>query len=210
MIPVTSIEMVCSGCGARNRIGNYSVQHAPICGRCAMLLPEKQSVALQRALWRSRRGLVLSLCFFIAAAVITSLAVNESQKPIVMCDTAQPDTGRYARYDRSPLIAPLTIRTQPGSNYFLKIEEVGTKRPIMTIFIAGGGTIQQNMPAGLFKLKFATGDKWCGEQRLFGSDTAINETGSLFTFDDEHTYSVDLSRQRNGNLPVRTISLRDF
>ncbi|WP_299807352.1 hypothetical protein [Tardiphaga sp.] len=136
--------------------------------------------------------------------------LNEHHEPTQACDLLQPATGRYARYAQLPLVAPLTIRTEGGSNYFIKFQEIGTNRTIMTFFAKGGETIQHKMPNGTYALKYATGETWCGDQKLFGASTQVHETGRLFSFDDEHTYSVELIRQKNGNLPVRTISLKDF
>ena len=206
MIPVTTSEVICSRCGALNRVRNYDVQKAPVCGRCSGALKEKQSVIAKRAIWRSRKRLAGGALLLSAAAGVAGIALNEQSKPLPSCTVAQPATGRYARFDRSPLIAPLTIRTGLGTNYFIKIEDAGTKRTVMTLFARGGETIEQKMPAGLFKLKYATGDRWCGEQQLFGSETAVNETDKIFVFDQQHTYFVELISQKNGNLPVRSIS----
>lgn len=210
MTPLPTSEVICPHCGARNRVGVHTAQQSPICGRCSAALRQKPN-ADSTAPSRPSARLWLIIAFFAAAAAgIAGIATSEPQKAPVTCAVVQPPSGRYARYDRSPLVAPLTIRTGAGSNYFVKVEEVGTRRTVMTLFIVGGEQVVEKMPTGLFRLKYAAGDKWCGDQQLFGASTTVSEADKLFHFDDEHTYTVELIRQRAGNLPVKTIDLKDF
>lgn len=210
MLPAATTECVCSRCGARNRVSEYDVRKAPICGRCRATLQERQSVVLKRTALRSIKGLAgVVLAVAVVAGVLVFIP-KDTSKPRASCATPQPPTGRYARYDRSPLVAPLTIRTGAGADYFIKFEELSTRRTVMTLFARGGETIEQNMPEGLFKLKYATGIQWCGEQQLFGAGTAVSETDKVHAFDNEHAYTIELIPQRNGNLPVRSIGVQDF
>jgi hypothetical protein len=76
----------------------------------------------------------------------------------------QPNPGVYARYDQSLSVAPLTLGTEAGSNYFVKINDVVSGRPILSFFAYGGSTLQVKVPAGSFVLKYAAGENWCGER----------------------------------------------
>ncbi len=122
----------------------------------------------------------------------------------------QPNEGVYARYDQSPSVAPLTLRTASGSNYFVKIADAVNGRPILSFYVFGGSTFRVEVPAGSFILKYATGDNWCGDRELFGASTEIIQTDRIFQFDYDHGYKIDLIRRREGNLPAKQISPRIF
>jgi hypothetical protein len=50
----------------------------------------------------------------------------------------------------------MTIRTAPGYNYFVKLEEAATHSPVLGFFIHGGSTVTANVPLGRLELKYAT------------------------------------------------------
>jgi hypothetical protein len=111
------------------------------------------------------------------------LTQNIPQPKLVQSDCAsrpQPNQGIYARYDQSPNVAPLTLRTESGSNYFVKIEDAISGRPIRSFYVYGGSTLQAQVPAGSFVLKYATGGDWCGDRELFGFGP-LTETRSAFS-----------------------------
>jgi len=122
----------------------------------------------------------------------------------------QPNEGVYARYDQSPSVAPLTLRTESGSNYFVKIVDAISGRPILSFFVFGGSTFRVEIPAGSFILKYAMGNNWCGDRELFGASTQIAQTDRIFQFDDDHGYRIDLIQRKNGNLPTKTIGRESF
>jgi hypothetical protein len=130
----------------------------------------------------------------------------------VCASRPQPNQGVYARYDHAPNVAPLTLRTESGSNYFVKIEDAISGRPILSFYVYGGSTLQAEVPAGSFVLKYATGSDWCGEGELFGYG-ALTETSKadrIFQFDDDHGYTIELIARRNGNLPTKKIGREAF
>jgi hypothetical protein len=96
-------------------------------------------------------------------------------------------------------IAELTIATAPGSNYFVKLEDM-SGRPARAYFMRGGSTRSYQVPLGTFSLKYATGQSWCSESELFGKTTATNKTDDTFTFEDVTHWTVELILQPNGNL----------
>jgi hypothetical protein len=63
----------------------------------------------------------------------------EVEKPTAGCQTRpQPIHGIFARYGVLDPIAPFTIRTRSGSNYYVKLENAATGRPIATYYVYGG------------------------------------------------------------------------
>jgi hypothetical protein len=124
----------------------------------------------------------------------------------------QPTQGIYARYDQSPTAVPLTLRTENGSNYFVKVEDAISGRPIVSFYVYGGSTLRAEIPAGSYVLKYATGNNWCGEAELFGVGalTETNKADRIFNFDDDHEYAIELIARRNGNLPTMKIGREAF
>jgi len=90
------------------------------------------------------------------------------------------------------------------------MQDAITSQPVMSFYIHGGQTLQENVPEGSFILKYATGNRWCGDNDLFGPDTTIQQSHQTFEFDESHGYTVELIKQRNGNLPMKTINRQQF
>jgi hypothetical protein len=112
-----------------------------------------------------------------------------------------------------PHDARFTIRTAPGANYFAKLVDAASGLTDMMFYIRGGSSITKAVPLGNYVLKYASGNSWCNEDDLFGSDTSTNQADDTFLFErrtTEYGYStshwtVELIRQRGGNLRTRSI-----
>jgi hypothetical protein len=122
----------------------------------------------------------------------------------------QPRQGTYARYSRRADVAPLTLRTQSGSNYLVKIDDAVSGRPISSFYIYGGSSLETQVPQGSFVIKYATGAYWCGDNELFGALTETHKADRVFRFDDDHEYTVELIARSNGNLPTKRIARDAF
>jgi len=66
-------------------------------------------------------------------------------------------------------------------NYFLKVVDFESKKTITTAFIRAGETITLDLPSGNYKLRYAAGVQWYGEQNLFGTRTRYGEVVDLTT-----------------------------
>lgn len=113
-------------------------------------------------------------------------------------------------YDLSDRVASLRIRTRPGEGYFVKLQDAVTGQSVMSFYIHGGQTLQENVPEGSFILKYAAGDRWCGDNDLFCRDTTIQQSEQTFEFEESHGYTIELIKQRHGNLPMKTINRQQF
>jgi hypothetical protein len=197
-------------------------------------LPEPTLIKMGQKLYRYRREvglaalavLVLLLAWqpwepgtLASKAPRKSLAPTSSQDRVSACSTMpQPSQGIYKNYDGSPHVARFTIRTSVGSSYFVKLEDAASRRPVMTFFVNGGGSITEYVPLGNFILKYATGQSWCGDSDLFGDDTTTNTADDDFLFERHDTgdgystsvWTVELIRQPGGNLRTHRISKNEF
>lgn len=125
-----------------------------------------------------------------------------------------PLNGSIAWYHSQPAVAPLTITVAPGAHYLVKIEDAGSGVPVLAVFIQSGQTVQTKVPLGSFRLKYAMGTTWYGEQYLFGPDTNYHKAERTLPFAQTATgYSghiIQLIRQVSGNLPTTQIGPRDW
>lgn len=130
---------------------------------------------------------------------------------------ATPTTGVMQQYDYAELVAPLEIRTKPGSgNYYVKISRIVGDRLILsrTAFIRDGGTLNTTMPLGDFEIRYAVGKNWYGIERLFGKSTSYAKADDVFSFEETPQgysgFTVELYRQFNGNLETEPLTANEF
>ena len=80
----------------------------------------------------------------------------------------------------------------------------------MAIFIHPGAEIDTCVPLGRFRLQYACGQKWYGEQDCFGPDTVYGEFEEDFLFEENYTYTLELIGHIDGNLHDRAIDPDQF
>jgi hypothetical protein len=169
-----------------------------------------------RQIYRGRYPITALACLgFLAiwSPAIPSVDLSPTQSKSLN-DTCgshpQPNQGTLVRYTQRPDVAPLTIKTRSGSNYFVKIDDAASGRTVQTLYVYGGYSYETQVPRGTFILKFATGAQWCGELELFGPSTVRNKADRIFRFDDDYEYTIELIPQSSGNLPTKRISREEF
>jgi hypothetical protein len=111
--------------------------------------------------------------------------------------------------------APFRILTTGNdTHYFLKLEEIGTGRSALTVFVRSGHQVDMRVPFGTYVVKYASGQKWYGYQHLFGPNTAYNKADSTFAFRREGNqikgFSITLYAVPGGNLSTLPITPKDF
>jgi hypothetical protein len=83
-----------------------------------------------------------------------------------------------------PLVFPLQVKTLPGQDYFMVLVEAESEREMLAAFIEGGTFFRVLTPPGTFRIWFAHGRDWQGEEKLFGpgSDTGVMSVPELLVF----------------------------
>lgn len=147
----------------------------------------------------------------------TSIAVPSREvDPIKPMPTvAKPSSGLYTQnLDGQQAIAPLEIRTESGSDYYVKVVNAANDNDTLAIYIHGGETVEVEVPLGNYEIRYASGTNWYGDQELFGSDTAFNKADELFNFVDTgyqiSGYTITLYQVIDGNLQTKTIDKNQF
>jgi hypothetical protein len=123
------------------------------------------------------------------------------------------ETG-FTKWPSGKAIAPLSIRTSSGQNYFVRIVNSTTGRHEAEIFINGGDVFRGKLPIGSYSIRYAAGWNWYGMQDHFGKRTYYSEAQSGFDFrrtdDGVSGYTIELIRQKGGNLVEFQISRMQF
>jgi hypothetical protein len=155
-------EVRCNSCGALNRVPSYSIHHIPWCGKCGAALPEHQVVKATRLSYRLGR---LSLYYLLLGAFLTAfiglltlsshLMSRQTQlaKNPPSCTAPLPPHGLYRRYTELPLLSRLTLKTETGENYFVKLVDVTAQMSKMDFFLHGGTILSADVPVGTFTVK---------------------------------------------------------
>lgn len=125
--------------------------------------------------------------------------------------------GQMIKEPPGEALAPLTVDTQAGKNYYIYLEPClnpGILLSSMSFYIEGGKSADVLVPLGNYKLYYATGSVWYGESILFGEETACYECDDLFQFyEEEQSYmgwTVKLYPQTSGNLDTDPIPIDEF
>lgn len=138
---------------------------------------------------------------------VVSPAFSEPELPL-------PYHGDVTWYTAGDPVAPLEIRTAPGSHYLVKLSDFNSDRDVLTVFVHGGRVATLDVPLRTYRIKYATGEKWYGLTHLFGPDTSYARADSTFDFRVEGNqvsgYTLTLYKVVNGNLETSSISPEDF
>ncbi len=82
-----------------------------------------------------------------------------------------PRTGLLWLRSPLPAVFPLQVKTAPGRDYHLTLVEVETRTATLAAYIKGGDFFRVLVPPGEYRLRFAYGTSWQGEEGLFGEGT---------------------------------------
>jgi hypothetical protein len=213
---VNNVRIVkCRSCSTKNKIPNFKINLIPICGSCSAKLPEGIHFRLFRLLKFNWEWCVLIIV--IGSLLLIDRSVSSYKHSTTKAPSCSPvfvKTGIYQTYLNNNQIAPLSIVTSTGLDYFVKIVDATTNQTIIEGYIIGGMTLDINVPLGSYRLKYASGNTWCGRSELFGNKTQYDEAQSTFNFSLENGvvsgYTVELIAQSNGNLQTRRISSSNF
>ena len=138
-------------------------------------------------------------------------------KNFTLVEKSLPRSGIIKNYTRREAIAPFKIITDKYSdaeNYYIKLIDSRTDKVAETIFVRSGDTVEVKVPVGSYKIRYATGHKWYGEDDLFGHGTSYAKSDKLLVFSYNGYYvngmSLTLYKTRNGNFATNPIRAEDF
>lgn len=94
----------------------------------------------------------------------------------------RPQTGLIWLHSPLPAVFPLQVKTAPGRDHHLTLLEHDTRKVTLTAYIRGGDFFRVLVPPGSYRLHFAYGAVWQGEDRLFGMNTRTYEMDEPLEF----------------------------
>lgn len=140
-------------------------------------------------------------------------------KNFTLVEKRLPKNGIMKNFTGKRAVAPFKISTsknysQTTDNYYIKLVDAKTKAVAVTIFVQSGSTVEVKVPLGVYKIRYAVGEKWYGEQDLFGHSTSYSKSEELLDFVDKGYYvqghSLVLYKVANGNFSTQPMNANDF
>lgn len=143
------------------------------------------------------------------------IPIRENKPAEALPTVKKPPSGIYDQdLNGQQAIAPLEIRTDSGSDYYVKVVNATNDKDTLAIYIHGGETVEVEVPLGSYEIRYASGENWYGDKGLFGIETSYNKADELFTFSDTgyqiSGYTVTLYQVANGNLQTKSIDEDQF
>lgn len=126
-----------------------------------------------------------------------------------------PPNGECAYYTAKNTESPFKITTPVGEDYYyIILTELNKDLKIITFIAHPGKTVTVQVPLGEFRMFYATGTQWFGEDELFGDKTEYYEADGFMQFYVEGDYikyqTVELIKQEKGNLETYPIDEFSF
>lgn len=126
-----------------------------------------------------------------------------------------PETGQILKTPTTQCIAPLEIKTQGSTNYYIYLKDLNnaTENDI-SFFVRGGEAVEIDVPIGSYQIYYCSGTKWYGVKEKFGPNTVYTTSEELleFTQDSQYVYghTITLYKVEDGNFDTEAISASEF
>lgn len=190
------------------------------------------------------RGTVLTILGIVVALVLgfsigSSKAVPASAPAPTVVVTAppatpylppvdEPENGHVFLSPQYQRLCPLSVSVSDGSSYYIYLKYMRApensydsrkesgygESEDLAFYVRSGETVNLDVPVGVYKLYYATGDVWYGTLYKFGVDTAYFSSDDLLDFytsyDSTYGVTLELWAQYNGNFETDEISETAF
>jgi tetratricopeptide (TPR) repeat protein len=156
--------------------------------------------AADAAFWEGR--------FYTAFKLFTALAdFQDSSVRAEQCEQDYPFTGElYRNGDFSGTSVTLEV-LPPGDDPRPTLLKIYTPDSVLVsvMFIRGGQSPSIQLPANLYMIKAAYGERWYGLEEMFGDEDAVYEMlllegDPVYNFEANYDYTLTLRSDENGNV----------
>ena len=158
-------------------------------------------------------------------------APTPTPKPTVKAIPAQvmPANGAVFKSPTYEKLCPFSVSVRGDEGYYVRLkymwkpESYNSRhlegKPAVIIddlefFVRPGQTVEMDVPVGVYKLYYATGEDWYGRAKLFGEETAFFTSSDLLEFYTDYTtfygHTLELWEQVNGNFSTTEINESAF
>jgi hypothetical protein len=181
---------------------------------------------------KSVSGFGKSILFFVVTLSVGTLAIHKISPekapinwtrflPVLAKTISMPATGDVTLYQRGHSAAAVAsfavVASSSGLNrtsHLVKLVDVNTGQPVLSVFVRSGETASIKVPLGSYKANIASGEKWYGDIKLFGNETALQQgKAALHFYKDGNAvtgHTLTLAGTINGNFPTRQLSTDAF
>lgn len=178
---------------------------------------------------------VITSFYCLAACVQITVNPKEEKTPVEESELEEslekiPEPNNGYIFDEISIVdgtAPLTIETIGTGGYYLVLDpitlfyegddsfnqtrtEMNAKYSYTKFYIRAGSTVDINVPLGEYRIYYATGESWYGEDDLFGEETVYAKCDDTFVFTESQGWTLQLYPVTYGNLDTDTISKKEF
>ena len=126
--------------------------------------------------------------------------------PLEIKASSDADCYVYLKYVRAPSSTTVDSEVLSGKS--------SPYESNMAFYVQSGETVEVDVPIGVYKLYYATGDVFYGKKDLFGSTTNCYTSIELLEFAADNTHykgcSLTLYKVVNGNYSTNSISEGSF
>jgi hypothetical protein len=143
--------------------------------------------------------------------------VNEIDLNRNLVEKPFPENG-YSRlfYSNEAGVSTFRVIADPYNNYYVCLVDHFDNH-VLDIFVHAGENVKIRVPLGVYELKWAKGDKWYGDNDLFGNNNALRKSLRTLNFTQKETKTgniiigntVDFNKI-NGDTPHIRIKENDF
>lgn len=102
------------------------------------------------------------------AALMAVLLIGLLAPVASACEESPPPAGLMWNRTGLPAVFPLQVKTAPGQDHMVTLIDADTGAEALAAYIKGGAFFKILVPPGTYRVRFATGEFWQGEQDLFG------------------------------------------
>ncbi len=95
-----------------------------------------------------------------------------------------------------PAVFPLLVKTDPGRDYVIVLQEVSDGSHDLAAYARGGETLRVLVPPGTFMVIVQYGEVWQGDDQGFG----FGSDAGVMTLPDPLTFRVQGLSQKNGHM----------
>ncbi len=112
--------------------------------------------------------------------ILTALTLTVIAGPAWAKD--RPRAGRIFHRSGLPATLPLVVKTFAGKDYVILLMDPADDRVVMAGYIRGGERFRLVVPPGRWRVRFAYGQEWQGEDALFGAETEWADYDEVLEF----------------------------
>lgn len=150
----------------------------------------------------------IAILIILILCIIIAICVTDTDRQLI--EFGEPEGGQLFVGDIDPNGNELTIITPDDRSYVVQIKDINGN--IEQCFFAAAGEITTTIVSkGYYYVSFASGNKWYGEEHLFGKNTSyIKDDKGLDFRKDGATCTYTLSPVKDGNFKGVPIDESEF